>query len=433
MRKFLCFATLLSVALTSFAQSGTNSPYSQYGLGQLSEQSGGFNRGMNGLALGFHEHNQVNHLNPASYSEIDSLTFIFDVGMSGQVTNFKEGVKKLNANNADFEYAVAAFRAFRHLGVSFGILPYTNVGYNYSQTVELNDGNKTVATNTYSGTGGIHLVYLGAGWQPLRGLSIGANVGYLWGGYTRTVVNSYSDSYANSLVKRYTADVRNYKLDFGLQYTAKLSKKDELTIGLSYSLGHEIGGEPLLEIVSQNTQTGVADTTSSANSGNKLQLEIPHSYGVGFMYNHNNKVKVGVDYNLQQWSKVKHPVSVGGDGAVLYQMAEGMFNDRHKITLGTEICPGAESRSFIKRIRYRAGVSYTSPYLKIGNQDGPKEFSASVGFGIPIMNAYNSRSILNISGKWVNLKAGQFITENTFMLNIGLTFNARWFAKWKVE
>ena len=427
MRKFLCFATLLSVALTSFAQSGTNSPYSQYGLGQLSEQSGGFNRGMNGLALGFHEHNQVNHLNPASYSEIDSLTFIFDVGMSGQVTNFKEGGKKLNANNADFEYAVAAFRAFRHLGVSFGILPYTNVGYNYSQTVELNDGNKTVATNTYSGTGGIHLVYLGAGWQPLRGLSIGANVGYLWGGYTRTVVNSYSDSYANSLVKRYTADVRNYKLDFGLQYTAKLSKKDELTIGLSYSLGHEIGGEPLLEIVSQNTQTGVADTTSSANSGNKLQLEIPHSYGVGFMYNHNNKVKVGVDYNLQQWSKVKHPVSVGGDGAVLYQMAEGMFNDRHKITLGTE------SRSFIKRIRYRAGVSYTSPYLKIGNQDGPKEFSASVGFGIPIMNAYNSRSILNISGKWVNLKAGQFITENTFMLNIGLTFNERWFAKWKVE
>ena len=224
-----------------------------------------------------------------------------------------------------------------------------------------------------------------------------------------------------------------YKLDFGLQYTAKLSKKDELTIGLSYSLGHEIGGEPLLEIVSQNTQTGVADTTSSANSGNKLQLEIPHSYGVGFMYNHNNKVKVGVDYNLQQWSKVKHPVSVGGDGAALYQMAEGMFNDRHKITLGTEICPGAESRSFIKRIRYRAGVSYTSPYLKIGNQDGPKEFSASVGFGIPIMNAYNSRSILNISGKWVNLKAGQFITENTFMLNIGLTFNERWFAKWKVE
>jgi hypothetical protein len=25
------------------------------------------------------------------------------------------------------------------------------------------------------------------------------------------------------------------------------------------------------------------------------------------------------------------------------------------------------------------------------------------------------------------------ITENTFRINIGMTFNERWFAKWKVE
>ena len=48
------------------AQSGTNSPYSQYGLGLLNEQSSGFNRGMNGLGLGFREQNQVNYINPAS-------------------------------------------------------------------------------------------------------------------------------------------------------------------------------------------------------------------------------------------------------------------------------------------------------------------------------------------------------------------------------
>ena len=37
----------------------------------------------------------VNYLNPASYSAIDSMTFILDAGISGQVTNFNEnGVKK---------------------------------------------------------------------------------------------------------------------------------------------------------------------------------------------------------------------------------------------------------------------------------------------------------------------------------------------------
>ena len=121
----------------AYAQSGTNSPYSQYGLGILSDQTAGFNRGMNGLGLGFHEHNQINYLNPASYSAIDSLSFIFDAGISGQITNFEENGVKKNANNANFEYVVAGFRAAKHLGVSFGVLPFTNVGYTYTSKEKL--------------------------------------------------------------------------------------------------------------------------------------------------------------------------------------------------------------------------------------------------------------------------------------------------------
>ena len=127
MRKIIAAAVLSAMTITTYAQSGTNSPYSQYGLGLLSDQTSGFNRGMNGLGLGFHEHNQVNFQNPASYSAIDSLSFIFDAGISGQITNFSENGVKKNANNANFEYVVAGFRAARHLGVAFGILPFTNI------------------------------------------------------------------------------------------------------------------------------------------------------------------------------------------------------------------------------------------------------------------------------------------------------------------
>ena len=63
MRKLILATLLLGSALFASAQSGTNSPYSQYGLGVLSDQTSGFNRGMNGVGLGFHEHNQVNYLN----------------------------------------------------------------------------------------------------------------------------------------------------------------------------------------------------------------------------------------------------------------------------------------------------------------------------------------------------------------------------------
>ena len=122
MNKLLLSATLLTViSTTALAQSGTNSPYSQYGLGLLSDYGTGFNRGMNGLGLGFHEHGQINYMNPASYSSLDSLSFIFDAGFSGQLTNFKENGVKKNAKNGVFDYVVAGFRAAKHVGVSFGV------------------------------------------------------------------------------------------------------------------------------------------------------------------------------------------------------------------------------------------------------------------------------------------------------------------------
>lgn len=415
------------------AQSGTNSPYSQFGLGQLSGQSSGFNRGMDGLALGFHEHNQINYLAPASYASLDSLSFIFDIGVSGQVTNFKESGVKKNAKNADFEYIVAGFRVLPHLGLSFGFLPYTNVGYSYSSSSTLNDKKSTTSTDSYEGSGGFRQVYLGLGWSPFKGFSIGVNGGYLYGSYTRSLVNSFSNSYVNRISKIETADVESYMLNFGAQYSACLTKKDELTLGLAYTPGHKIGGKPELDIITTNTTTGVSDTAVYNGSGSKLNLELPTSYGVGLLYNHNNQLKIGADYTLQRWGKVSEPQYSSTDGVVSYAMASGQYRNRHKVTVGAEYCPGEYSRHFLNRMRYRAGVSYVTPYYYINGQDGPKEMSASLGFGIPIMNSWNNRSILNISGSWVHCSAANFITENTFRINIGLTFNERWFAKWKVQ
>lgn len=430
-KKVLGAGILASVCITpAVAQSGTNSPYSQYGLGLLNEQSSGFNRGMNGLGLAFREHNQVNYINPASYSALDSLTFIFDAGLSGQITNFNENGHKINANNADFEYAVAAFRAFKHVGVSFGIVPFTNVSYNYAITDYLNDDRDVAYTNTYSGSGGIHQVYFGAGWEFLKGLSVGANISYLWGDIDRSVINSYSDGSIKTLSKYYTASVKSYKLDVGLQYQLALDKKNALAIGLTYGLGHKLGTDPTCNIISTNTMTAVADTASfTVNNG----LEIPTSFGAGVMWNHANKLKLGADFSYQQWGSLQYPVYRVVNDEPRYELTDDYYKDRYKVTVGGEFCNDEMSRRFFDRIRFRAGVSYATSYYKINGLDGPDEISASIGFGIPIVNAYNNRSVLNISGQWVHSAANGLLTENTFRINIGITFNERWFMKWKVD
>lgn len=432
MRKTLTTVFLAAYSVAIMAQSGTNSPYSQYGLGTLGEQSGGFNRGMNGLGIGFSEHNQINSLNPASYAGLDSLSFIFDAGVSGQITNYSESGVKVNAKNANFEYVMAGFRAAKNLGVSFGVLPFSNIGYQYSGTGKVSsagDGTSEMTyTNTYSGSGGLHQVYVGAGWSPFEGFAFGVNVAYLWGDYTRSVVNSYSDVNVNTLSKYYTASVHNCKLDFGVQYTHRFTKRDALTIGLTYGLGHKLGADPKCQVISNNAQTAVADTaTYSISNG----LQLPTTYGIGLMWNRDNRWKVGVDYTLQKWSSTSFPKAI--NGTEQYVLTKDQFNDRHKFTLGGVFCQDEHSRNFFKRVHYRFGTSYATSYLKIKGQDGPKEYSISAGFGIPIVNGYNNRSLLNISAQWVHQGSKTFVTENSFRINIGLTFNERWFAKWKME
>ena len=97
-RRLFTGLLLGAFSLVTMAQvSSTLSPYSQFGLGVLSDQSQGFNRGMGGLAVGLRDGKIVNMQNPASYSAVDSLTMIFDAGVSGQITNFKEGGRRVNA------------------------------------------------------------------------------------------------------------------------------------------------------------------------------------------------------------------------------------------------------------------------------------------------------------------------------------------------
>jgi len=83
------------------------------------------------------------------------------------------------------------------------------------------------------------------------------------------------------------------------------------------------------------------------------------------------------------------------------------------------------------KIQVRCVLYYT--LYKINGQDGPKELSATLGFGIPIFNNWNNRSVLNISMQYSNVSATGMIKEQNFRINIGFTFNERWFMKWKVE
>ena len=426
MMKLRFIGCLMAAATISgaWAQGGTKSPYSQFGVGMLSDQSQSMSRGMNGVGYGLREGNMVNTLNPASYSGIDSLTMIFDMGLSGQTTNFKEGKVRRNASVANFEYVTGSFRAWKNVGVTFGVLPYSNVGYDYmTKSIDASTG---TLTQTYTGSGGLHQLFLGMGWRVLKPLSIGVNASYLWGSIDRSVTPS-SSSASNTLSKRYTTSISNYKLDFGLQWQQPIGKTDNLTIGAVVGLGHNLKNEAQMIISSLNSQSSSthADTTTIADA-----MALPMSFGIGAAYKKDNKLTIAADFSLEKWGSIEFPSTLANGG---YQKMGGLLNDRMKVNVGADWIPNPMGFKYLEHVHYRIGAGYATPYYKINGQDGPKELSISAGFGIPIFTSYNNRSVLNISGQWVHASAANFITENTFRINIGITFNERWFMKWKVD
>ena len=413
------------VATAAMAQSGTNSPYTRYGFGQLSDQSFGNSKAMGGIAYGLRDGLHINAANPASYSAVDSLTFLFDAGMSLQNTNFKENGVKTNAKNSTVDYIAMQFRLWKRMGMTLGFLPYSMVGYNMSQTETVPNsedqyGNTTTRLMSYKGEGGLQQVFVGLGYKVFDNLSIGANFSYLYGEISHTSSLTFSNTNASSSVLANKLEISDYKIDLGLQYTHKFGKKHTLNLGAVYSLGHDLNssGYNIRETYlsgSNYPATQSIDTIKNAFS-------LPHTLGFGATYVYNKRLTVGLDYTLQKWGETK------------FFNEEGKFQNRSKIALGAEYLPNPIGRNYLKRIRYRAGAYYSDPYTKIDGKEGAREYGVSFGFGLPL-EVFQGRSLLNISGQYVKVspKVKGMLEENYLRVNIGLTFNDRWFMKWKVE
>lgn len=420
-KRLINFCLLTFIVLSAIAQNGSNSPYTRYGFGQLSDQGFGNNKAMGGIAYGLRNGLQINAANPASYSAVDSLTFLFDAGMSLQNANFQENGVKTNAKNSTIDYLAMQFRLWKRMGLTAGFLPYSIVGYNMSQTKSISTdeyGNPVSALYSYTGEGSLQQVFLGLGYKVFDNLSIGANISYLYGDITHSASTTFSNSNANTSVRSNKLEISDYKLDFGLQYTHNFGKKHTVNLGAVYSLGHDLNGTGY-QFKETYASSSTYPTTQTVDTI-KNAFSLPHTLGIGATYVYDNRLTIGLDYTLQKWEDVK------------FFNEEGQFLNRTKISLGAEFLPNPISRNYLKRVRYRIGAYYSDPYTKVNNQEGAREYGASFGFGLPL---FQSRSILNISGQYVKVspKVKGMLEENYLRINIGLTFNDRWFMKWKVE
>ncbi len=431
-----CFVNLFIFA----QQTGTNSPYGRYGYGPLSYPSLGASESMGGISYGLRRSQQVNPGNPASYTKLDTLTFVFDFGVSGQMSRFSDAEQKYDYYNANLEYITMQFPLFKKMAGSIGILPYSKVGYNYGNARSLTN---IIYQETYRASGGLSQLYAGLAYQPLKSLSVGANVSYLFGNtYYSNVITPLTSTGALIGEQRSSYRFRSYKLDFGLQYTLGVDKDNRVVIGAVYSPKVAAKNDLLISNKLYHTDPNtlnnpaahvvevIRDDTLSAQV-----FELPHTFGLGATYS-NSKFLVGVDGTFQQWKNLRYPAELDG------MQADARFNDVYKVNAGVEYVADAMSRNFWSTLRLRAGVSYANSYTNVSiynpvnhvfiGMAGYKEYGVNFGLGIPLKNTITGKqSMLNI-GFTYNTKRPEnefMIKEDLFKISINMNINELWFFK----
>lgn len=408
-KHLFAIALLLGVALGVAAQTAMT-PYSRYGYGILQDNATSAQRAMGGVGYAMNSGRQINVMNPASYASIDSLTFLFDMGISATALWSEENGNKGKDFGGGLDYITMQFPLGKYMGGSVGVLPFTSVGYSF--------GNEIVhGANAYEGSGGINQLYAGVSGRLFDRLNIGVNASYLFG-TTINDIYAYTSEGSTSLFER-VMQVRDWRLQFGAQYTIDLSNKNRLTLGAVYSPGKTLLGKTWgmkYDIDSDATP----DTIGYTSTKNKYSL--PDCWGVGINYEWNNRLMAEVDFTYQAWKDAKY--------SALEDFENTRFDNRWEISAGLQYTPKLRG-NYAQRIQYRLGGFYNHDYLMVGDNN-VKEYGVTAGFGLPV-NGF--KTIVNIGFEYRHRQAtpNPLVKEDFFNITLGVNFNEMWFWKNKIR
>jgi len=419
------FITTVSV---SYSQNQISSPYTRYGIGDIATKSFGQNSAMGGLAYGLRQSGHINFANPASYSSFDTLSFVFESGIFNRTT-YSETTNSTQINNdMNYNYLAIGFPVTNWWYSSFGLLPFSDVGYNIRNTDSSNTLGLGTIDNFFKGSGGIKQFYFGNSFAINKNISIGFNMAYLFGYLEQQNIVDFEDIQAWDIEDTKKIDISDFNFDFGLQYTNNFRKKFDYTFGLVFNNKTNISATKSILVKKYNPYQSYGDTLTNTIA-EKDDIVLPTNLGIGFSIK-SNKILFGADYCTQNWSQ-----------STFLGENDNLANSNN-LALGFQYVPNKRSiTNYFKRINYRIGAHMSNTYLNIPtlNTNGEingyeqlKDLGISFGFGFPVGF---SRSTINLA-----VELGQrgttdynLIKENYAIISLNLSLHDIWFVKRKFD
>ena len=401
--------------LMSNAQSGTASPYSFFGIGESRFKGNLENRSMAGLSVE-QDSLHINILNPASFASVRFTTFT--IGGNYTSTNLKTETKSEKAQRTSLDYLAVALPLGK-IGVGFGLIPFTSVGYNIQSS-----NSQTDVNNVLKGSGGINKAFFSLGYTVIPNLVVGADVQYSFGRINNTNLEYISGVMIGSQEEN-KADLNGFTANFGVMYKYKIDKKLNLYSSLTYTPQSKLSSTntKTKSTVNYSTNFDVAIIDIASEKEIRTDLTIPEKLSIGIGVGQTKKWLVGTQMTFQNVGKLSDEFNTADN--VTY----GKFSS---YSIGGHYVPNFNVFSkYYQKIVYRAGLKYTKTGTTINSVD-IDEKAVTLGFGLPISGSFSNMNIGLEYGKRGTTTNG-LIQENYFTLAISFSLSDKWFRQSRIE
>ena len=411
------------------AQNGSVSPYSYFGVGEVQSKGTMENQMMGGIGM-FADSIHVNLRNPAALSKLgvqvgeDFGITTYTAGISHKNLSFKNGSESQSNKVTNLEYLAIAMNLKKGLGISFGLMPYSSVGYNFvSESI---NGNDAQVVNKYVGEGGLNKVYFSVGYEVIKDLSLGVTANFNFGKLENDRIQSVENVQFGTLDRR-ESRINGMDFNYALNYTPTINDKYKLYSSVRVNTQANLTSENKKQVGSFATNTGanieVIDVDLDAVGLRNTELKIPTITTIGLGFGEERKWFLGVEYSLQEMSSFSND---------FIDAPNLVYVDANSIALGGLFVPDHSSfSSYFKQVTYRAGMRYDKTGMVLNNEE-INNFGITFGIGLPMRGSYSNLNIGLELGKRGTTKSN-LIEENYFKINVGLSLNDIWFRKRRIN
>jgi hypothetical protein len=425
--RFLLLLLLCGLFSPIIAQNEINSPYSSFGVGNLSPRTNTISGAMGGVGYALQNPYYINFKNPASYAAFDSLSFIADLAFSVVNQQLKTDRQQQKGTYAQLGYIAIGLPVLKVWRTSVGIMPYSDRGYGILDTRAVPVfGEEETANYRYQGEGGIQLLYWGNAFKVCKGFNIGFNLSYLFGTLNTLYFAEYSlENSLNTLVSNFRY-LDGIYVSGGAQYHATVKEKHHLGIGAVYENSLKVWSREnrlVMNYVNEYSPSAILDTVDARIGKDALRsnVKMPQIVGVGVSYGYKDRLMTAVDFSWQNWKN--------------FSMSNMKDTLKNNITtaIGVQYVPNPTSSKYYNKINFRLGARVSTGYMKIYEKP-ISEFAVSAGLGFPV-RTFNFRSSANIMFEYSRMGTlkNNLIVQNYFKLSFNFILQERWYQRRKIE